>query len=144
MKWKTDTFMCCCVTRSHEKQNFLTSRSISHCSCWWFCFLVRFWSACYSKYKHSTTLRIDCDKHCCCLCFHRVHFSCRYQNNERWATSHLFLGTKALFRLQANQISFSNQTSKNRLFVLTFASDQIGSVCPDITNLSAWIAMVTT
>ncbi len=51
------------------------------------------------------------------------------------ATNHT---TKALFRLQANHICFSNQIFKTRLSELFFAGDQIGFVYTDITNLFAF------
>ena len=46
--------------------------------------------------------------------------------------------------LQANRIWFLNQIFWEDYPALLFASDQIGFVSPDITNLSAWVAVVTT
>lgn len=56
----------------------------------------------------------------------------------------LFISTLswALFRLQTNQICFSNQIFKTDCPHCYFASDEMKFVCPDITSLFAWAAVV--
>lgn len=40
-------------------------------------------------------------------------------------------------------VLFLNCDLEDKLSALLFASDQIEFVCPDITSLSAWVAVVT-